>query len=75
MEQKLVTVARFDDYIAAEMAKQLPADHGIRSVVTGDNTANVYAGLPAVAEVELQTLEQDAQKAVEVLEAGTKQEQ
>lgn len=75
MAEKLITIARFADYIEAEMAKQLLADFGIKSVVTGENAANVYAGVPALAEVELQVLESDAQRAREILESQKGQEQ
>jgi len=72
---KLVTIAQFTDYIEADLAKQLLADYGIKSVVTGQNVANVYSGLPALADVELQTLESQAQQALEILESQKKQEQ
>ncbi|MCK4293230.1 MAG: hypothetical protein KAY65_08535 [Planctomycetes bacterium] len=57
MEDNLVTIARFDDYIEADLAKQLLADFGIKSVVMGQNVANVYGGVPAVVDLELKTLE------------------
>ena len=75
MADKLVTIAQFTDYIEADLAKQLLADYGIKSVVTGQNVANVYSGLPALADVELQTLESQAQQALEILESQKKQEQ
>jgi Fe-S oxidoreductase len=75
MPDKLVTVARFTDYIEAEMAKQMLDDHGIESVVTGQNVAAVCAGIPAAVNVELQTLESRARQAIEILESSRKQEQ
>jgi len=72
---KLVTIAQFADYIEADLAKQLLDDFGIKSVVTGQNAANIYSGLPALANVELQTLESQAQQAREILESQKKQEQ
>ena len=75
MADKLVTIAQYENYIEAEMAKQLLADYGIEAVVTGENTANVYSGLPALSNIELQTLESQAQQALEILEANNKQEQ
>ena len=75
MADKVVTIAQFGDYVEAEMAKQLLADYGIEAVVTGENTANVYSGLPALSNIELQTLESQAQQALEILEANNKQEQ
>jgi hypothetical protein len=75
MSEKLVTIAKFPDYIQAELAKQLLDDFGIKSVVTGQNAANIYSGLPALADVGLQTLESQAKQAMEILEAQKKQEQ
>jgi hypothetical protein len=74
MADKLVTIAQFTDYIEAEMAKQLLDDFGIKSVVTGENAANLYP-ISAVATVDLQVLEKDAQRAQEILESREKQEQ
>jgi len=75
VEDSLVTIARFDDYIKADLAKQLLADFGIKSVVMGQNVANVYAGVPAVVDLELQTLESQAQGALKILESRERQEQ
>ena len=69
MSDKLVTIAQFTSYIEAEMAKQLLADYNIEAVVTGDNTSNVYSGLPALSDVELQVFESQAQEAREILES------
>ena len=75
MEEKLVTVARFTDYIEADLARQLLDDFGIKSVVTGQNVANVYAGVPGLIDLELQTFENQAQRAREILESKGQQEQ
>jgi len=75
VEDSLVTNARFDDYIEADLAKQLLADFGIKSVVMGQNVANVYSGVPAVVDLELQTLESQAQGALKILESRERQEQ
>jgi hypothetical protein len=69
MSEKLVTIAQFPSYIEAEMAKQLLADYGIEAIVTGDNTSNVYSGLSALTDVELQVFESQAQEAIEILES------
>ena len=74
MADKLVTIAKFANYIEADLAKQLLADFGIESVVTGQNVANIYSGVPALADIELQTLESHAQQALEILETDKKQE-
>ncbi len=74
MADKLVTIAQFTDYIEAEMAKQLLDDFGIKSVVTGENAANLYPISGAVGP-DLQVFEKDAQRAQEILESQEKQEQ
>jgi len=74
MADKLVTIARFGDYIEAEMAKQLLADYGIKAVVTGQNLANVYGGLPALSHIELQILESQAEQARQILESQEQHE-
>jgi hypothetical protein len=75
MADKLVTITKYTDFITADLAKQLLADFGIEAVVTGQHAANVYSGVPALAHIELQTLESQAQKAREILESGKQQEQ
>ncbi len=72
MADKLVTIAQFANYIEAELAKQLLGDYGIEAVVTGQNVANIYSGLPALADLRLQTLESQAQRAKEILESDKK---
>jgi hypothetical protein len=74
MADKLITIAQFANYIEAEMAKQLLADYGIESVATGENASNIYS-IPAVEGPELQVLESQAQRALEILESHDKQEQ
>jgi len=68
MDEKLVTIAQFDDYIGAEMAKQLLEDFGIKAIVGGANASNVYAGVPAVEGPVLQVLESKADEARKILE-------
>jgi PKD repeat protein len=70
---KLVTIAQFTDSSQASLAKQLLADFGIESVLTGQNAANIYT-IPALATISLQTFENQAQQAQEVLESRKKQE-
>jgi hypothetical protein len=69
MADKLVTIAKFADYIQANLAKQLLADSGINSIVAGENASNVYGGL-VVAAVELQVWESQAREAMEILQSG-----
>ena len=63
---KLVTVAVFEDYIKAEMARQLLEDFGIKSVVTGQNAANVYS-VSGIAKVTVQTFSSQAKEAKDIL--------
>ncbi len=73
MPDKLVTIARFADSIPANLAKQLLTDFGIESVLGGENAANVYSGLSAVADIELQVLKGRVQEALKILESHKKQ--
>jgi hypothetical protein len=75
MNEKLVTVARFGDYIKADLARQLLEDEGISAFVMGQNVGNVYSGVPVVVDIELQTAESQAEEARSILEAHTRQEQ
>ena len=75
MSEKLVTVARFADSIEAEMARQKLADYGIKAVVVGRHTADLFAVIPAVAKIELQTLDGQADRAREILACTEEQEQ
>jgi len=67
---KLVTVARFGDYIQADLARQLLEDEGIKAFVLGQNVGNVYSGVPAAIDIELQTAESEVEEAREILEAN-----
>lgn len=75
MEDRLVTVAQFPDYIVAELAKQQLADFGIEAVVTGANASNMYSGFPCIEGPELQVLESRAEEAKEILESSKGQGQ
>ncbi len=72
---KLVTVARFDDYMKADLARQLLEDEGIKAFVLGQNVGNVYSGVPAAIDIELQTAESEAEEAREILEASRQESQ
>jgi hypothetical protein len=75
MKEKLVTVAQFDDYIEADLARQLLQDEGIQAFVMGQNVGNVYSGVPAAIAIELQTAESQAEEARKILEANEQQRQ
>jgi hypothetical protein len=69
MKEKLVTVARFTDYIQADLARQTLEDEGVVAFVLGQNFGNVYSGVPAAVDIKLQTPESQAQEAQAILEA------
>ncbi len=73
MNEKLVTIARFSDYMQAELARQLLDGQGIKAFVMGQNVASIYGGVPAAVDVELQTPESQADEAREILEANRPQ--
>ncbi len=73
MAEKLVVIARFSDYIDAEMARQQLADGGVEGVVTGANASSLYP-VPAVEGPELQVLESQARRARRILASGQEQE-
>ncbi len=72
-DDKLVTIARFTDYMQAELARQLLEGQGITVFVAGENVANVYGGVPAAIDIQLQTPESQAEEAKEILEASRPQ--
>ncbi|MBN1796167.1 MAG: DUF2007 domain-containing protein [Sedimentisphaerales bacterium] len=67
MEDKLVCVGKFDDYIQADMARQVLADCGIEAIVTGANASNVYSALSFIERPELMVLSSRADEAKEIL--------
>ncbi len=67
MDEKLVTVKRFNSYVDAELAQQRLADYGIKAVIMGENAGIAYTGAPAAQDIELQTLESRAKEAVDIL--------
>jgi hypothetical protein len=73
MEDKLIAVATFNDYIEAEMARQLLADNGIEAVVTGENASNLYQ--MAVEGPELQVRASDVEQALEILASQNEEEE
>lgn len=73
MADKLVTIAQYADSSQACLAKQLLADYGIESALTGQHAANIYT-LPSVAVTDLQVLQSQAEQACQILESQKKQE-
>jgi hypothetical protein len=68
MSEKLVTVARYTDYLQADLARQMLEDEGVKVFVMGQNVGNVYSGVPAVVDIQLQTPESQAEEAREILD-------
>lgn len=73
MADKLVTIARFEDYIQAELARQRLEDNGVESVITGQDASNIYSGLPAIEGPELQVFQSQSERAKKILEVDKKQ--
>ena len=74
MDDPLVTIARFEETIEAELAKQKLADFDIEAVLTGENTATTFAGVYAAIDIELQVRQSQAEKAREILQGSNEQE-
>jgi hypothetical protein len=72
MAEKLVTIARFADYIQADLARQLLDDFGIKSVVIGEKYGLPY---PIPSQAELQVFESQAEQAQEILESYNKMQE
>jgi len=68
MDEKLITIAEFEDYIKADMARQVLEDFDIKAIVTGDNASNIYGSISAVERPSLQVLESQAEKARRILD-------
>jgi hypothetical protein len=67
MEDKLVSIGKFEEYMQAEMAKQILEDAGIKAVVTGDNASNVYAGMSFIEKPEVMVMADKAEEAKQIL--------
>jgi hypothetical protein len=65
MDEKLVTVAQFADYIEANLAKQILEEAGIKVLISDENSSTLFP--PGISSVELQVLESQAQQATEIL--------
>jgi hypothetical protein len=65
MDEKLVTVAQFADYIEANLAKQILEEAGIKVLISDENSSTLFP--PGISSVELQVFESQAQQATEIL--------
>ncbi len=75
MADKLVTIAEYMDSIQAEIAVQRLTNSGVRAILSGQYAANIYAGVPAIARIQLQVMESNADEARQILEAEDKTDQ
>ena len=71
-EEKLVTIATFEDSAGADFAKQMLEEHGIHAAVVGENFSNMYPIAP-LAKIELQVLESHAEKARKIIEPSDRE--
>lgn len=68
MEDNFVTVAEYDNYIEADLAKQVLEDFDIKVIVVGQNASNIYGGLLPAVKPKLLVLQSQAQQAKEILQ-------
>ena len=75
MDEKIIKIARFDDYLQAEIAKIALESENIKCFLGGENFVATY-GLysSAVGGVELCIKESDKQQALEILQNINKSE-
>jgi hypothetical protein len=69
MDDKLVTVAQYTNSAEASLARQMLADFGIESVLSGENFSVMYP-VPSLVNVELQVLGSHVERAQEILESN-----
>ena len=67
MPDKLITIAKYNDYLSADIDRQILEDNGIKASVSGQSASGVFSGLPTLSYVELQVFKDDADKAREIL--------
>jgi hypothetical protein len=67
MAEKLITIAKFDDFMEASIARQTLEGEGIAAVVVGEKFSALYPGT-SFAPILLQVNESDVEAALEILE-------
>jgi hypothetical protein len=72
MDEKIITIRRFSDYIQAEFARMSLESEGIQCFLGGENFVATF-GLHsnAVGVIELCIKESDKQRALEILEGNS----
>jgi hypothetical protein len=68
MEEKFVTVARFDNNMDAHLAQILLEENGIESTIVGEESANVLP-IAQITSVELCVAAEKADEAKRILES------
>jgi hypothetical protein len=66
-DQKLVTIAEFENSFDADMAKSALDNAGIKSVVLGKDLAANLTYNTAIFNVEIQVMADDVEKAKQIL--------
>lgn len=74
MSEKIVTIATFNDYMQASLAKQMLDDAGIDSFLAGENIS-VTLPVQAGANIQLQVRHSRALEAMEILKSNKVEEQ
>ena len=67
MADRIITIAKYNTDIRAQLARQALENNGIRCNLGSAHAATLYH-FPAIASIELQVFEDDAQKALEILQ-------
>jgi len=71
LSDRIITIAKSDNVMQAELAVQRLGDHEIKAMLDGKNFAGMYTGIVAdLFNVSLQVLESDAAKAIEILDSA-----
>jgi hypothetical protein len=73
LEDKLVTVAKFDNSIDAHLAKIRLDENGIESALMGEDSSNMLP-IPQVAFIELCVASEQADDAIRILESEGREE-
>lgn len=66
--QRLVTIARFENSFEAQMAKLLLEEEGIHAVILGETLGTSFPDVSKLDFVELQVFEEDRITAEKILE-------
>ena len=68
MDDKLITIAEFNENLEAQMARATLESNGIKAVITGENIKGLLP-VDGMLNVELQVFAADAEKAKKLLDS------